>query len=150
MSSADSRLHPFGPDVLAGMVVFPLAQAKRVLTRYREFVELAPLELNVWIVLRKAPALPFLPTNIHGEEVVIACRTSSAEAHRTMAAGRRSIIAFQTRLASSYPGSSGTSTVPFISPFGLPAFRGIVMGIPPLVSDDSGAREVNRMGTYWS
>jgi FAD/FMN-containing dehydrogenase len=64
-------LHPVGPEILAGLIVFPFSQAKQVLTQYRQFVESAPEELNVWVVLRKAPPLPFLPVNVHGQEVVV-------------------------------------------------------------------------------
>jgi FAD/FMN-containing dehydrogenase len=65
------NLHPVGPDILAGLLVFPLSQAKQVLTQYREFAASAPEELNVWVVLRKAPPLPFLPEAVHGQEVVV-------------------------------------------------------------------------------
>ena len=64
-------LHPVGPEILAGLIVFPFAQAKQVLTRYRQFANAAPEDLNVWAVLRQAPPLPFLPVNVHGEEVVV-------------------------------------------------------------------------------
>ncbi|MGA7954368.1 MAG: FAD-binding oxidoreductase [Gloeobacterales cyanobacterium] len=64
-------LHPVGSEILAGLIVFPFSQAKQVLTQYRKFAELAPDELNVWVVLRKAPPLPFLPENVHGKEVVV-------------------------------------------------------------------------------
>jgi len=64
-------LHPVGPDVLAGLMVFPFNQAKQVLVRYRDFVESIPAELNVWVVLRQAPPLPFLPVAVHGKEVVV-------------------------------------------------------------------------------
>lgn len=64
-------LHAVGPDVLAGLIVFPFAQAKQVLTRYRQFANAAPEDLNVWVVLRQAPPLPFLPENVHGQEVVV-------------------------------------------------------------------------------
>jgi FAD/FMN-containing dehydrogenase len=64
-------LHPVGPEILAGLIVFPFDQAKQVLTQYRQFVESAPEELNVWVVLRKAPPLPFLPEQVHGQEVVV-------------------------------------------------------------------------------
>jgi FAD/FMN-containing dehydrogenase len=64
-------LHPVGPEILAGLIVFPFAQAKQVLTRYRQFAGTAPEELNVWVVLRQAPPLPFLPQNVHGKEVVV-------------------------------------------------------------------------------
>jgi len=65
------RLFPVGPEIVAGLIVFPFNQAKQVLTRYRRFVDSAPEDLNVWAVLRKAPPLPFLPESVHGEEVVV-------------------------------------------------------------------------------
>jgi FAD/FMN-containing dehydrogenase len=65
------QLFPVGPKIVAGLIVFPFAQAKQVLSRYRQFADTAPEELNVWVVLRKAPPLPFLPENVHGKEVVV-------------------------------------------------------------------------------
>jgi FAD/FMN-containing dehydrogenase len=65
------RLFPVGPEIVAGLIVFPFNQAKQVLTKYRQFVNSAPEELNVWAVLRQAPPLPFLPETVHGKEVVV-------------------------------------------------------------------------------
>ena len=65
------QLHPVGPEVLSGLIVFPLAQARRVLTKYREFVESISEDLSVWAVLRQAPPLPFLPEAVHGKHVLI-------------------------------------------------------------------------------
>ena len=65
------KLYPVGPQIFAGLIVFPMAEAKQVLMRYREFVKSAPEELNVWVVLRQAPPLPFLPAEVHGKEVII-------------------------------------------------------------------------------
>jgi FAD/FMN-containing dehydrogenase len=67
----DFQLFPVGPQKLAGLIVFPFSQAKQILTKYRQFVSSAPEELNVWVVLRKAPPLPFLPEKVHGKEVVV-------------------------------------------------------------------------------
>jgi FAD/FMN-containing dehydrogenase len=64
-------LYPVGPEILAGLLVFPMDQAKQVLEKYREFVKSAPEELNIWVVLRKAPPLPFLSESVHGKEVVV-------------------------------------------------------------------------------
>ncbi|HXW05775.1 MAG TPA: FAD-binding oxidoreductase [Vicinamibacterales bacterium] len=63
-------LHAVGPDVVGGLLVFPLEQAPQVLRRYREYVAAAPEELNVWSILRKAPPLPFLPEALHGKGIV--------------------------------------------------------------------------------
>ena len=73
------RLHPVGPEVLSGLIVYPFEQARSVLTHYREYVETIPDELCVWAVLRKAPPLPFLPEEVHGREVVIFAFMHSGE-----------------------------------------------------------------------
>ncbi|HUK99261.1 MAG TPA: BBE domain-containing protein, partial [Nitrospirota bacterium] len=64
------RLHPVGPNVLSGLIVYPISESKSVLQQYREFIAKAPDELTVWTVLRKAPPLPFLPEKVHGKEIV--------------------------------------------------------------------------------
>jgi FAD/FMN-containing dehydrogenase len=64
------RLHPVGPDVLSGLIVYPISEAKRVLQQYREFIAKAPDELAVWTVLRPAPPLPFLPKEVHGTKII--------------------------------------------------------------------------------
>jgi FAD/FMN-containing dehydrogenase len=64
------RLHRVGPNVLSGLIVYPISQAKQVLQQYREFTAKAPDELAVWAVLRKAPPLPFLPAEVHGKDII--------------------------------------------------------------------------------
>jgi FAD/FMN-containing dehydrogenase len=64
------RLHPVGPDVLSGLIVYPISAAKWVLHQYREFIAQAPDELSVWTILRQAPPLPFLPEAVHGQGIV--------------------------------------------------------------------------------
>ena len=64
-------LHAVGPQVLAGLIVHPFDNAADLLRRYREVAAHAPDELSVWVVLRKAPPLPFLPTEVHGTNVVV-------------------------------------------------------------------------------
>jgi len=71
VTSFEFRLHPVGPELYAGLVVYPFAQARGVLRAWRDFNVTAPDELSVWAVLRKAPPLPFLPTSAHGTDVVV-------------------------------------------------------------------------------
>jgi FAD/FMN-containing dehydrogenase len=75
------KLHPVGPEVLSGLIVFPFDQARQVLERYREFVPGMADELNVWGVMRKAPPLPFLPPDMHGKEILAlaVCYAGTAE-----------------------------------------------------------------------
>jgi FAD/FMN-containing dehydrogenase len=65
------RLHPVGPDLLSGLMVFPISDGKSVLRQYRDFLAATSDDLTVWAVLRKAPPLPFLPPEVHGQEVVV-------------------------------------------------------------------------------
>jgi len=64
------QLYPIGPNVLSGLIVFPFDQAKSVMKQFAQFTEKMPDELNVWLVTRKAPPLPFLPEHSHGKEMV--------------------------------------------------------------------------------
>jgi FAD/FMN-containing dehydrogenase len=70
VSSFEFRLHPVGPMVQAGLIVHPFARAKELLAGYRDVAVKAPDELTVWVVLRQAPPLPFLPAQFHGKEIV--------------------------------------------------------------------------------
>ncbi len=70
VTNFEFQLHPVGPDMLSGLIVFPFDEAKSVLTQFARFTEAMPDELNVWMVTRKAPPLPFLPAEVHGKEIV--------------------------------------------------------------------------------
>ena len=65
------QLHPVGPEITAGLIVFPAAQARTILTQYRDAVDSMPADLTVWAVLRKAPPLPFLAPPVHGQDVLV-------------------------------------------------------------------------------
>ena len=65
------QLHPVGPEITAGLIVFPSSQARTVLMQYRDAVDTMSTELTVWAVLRKAPPLPFLAPEVHGQDVVV-------------------------------------------------------------------------------
>ncbi|MGY4474460.1 FAD/FMN-containing dehydrogenase [Bradyrhizobium sp. USDA 3364] len=71
VSSFEFRLHPVGPNVLSGLIVHPFARARELLAGYREAAANAPDELTQWVVLRKAPPLPFLPADVHGKEILV-------------------------------------------------------------------------------
>ena len=70
-TSFEFKLHRVGPQVLCGAIVHPLEQARELLPQYREFVASAAEEVSAWVVIRKAPPLPFLPQAWHGREILI-------------------------------------------------------------------------------
>jgi FAD/FMN-containing dehydrogenase len=65
------RLHPVGPQVLCGLVVYSAEHADEVLRRYREQAAALPEETSAWAVLRSAPPLPFLDAAAHGQPALI-------------------------------------------------------------------------------
>ncbi len=81
VTSFEYRLHPVGPVVISGLVIHPFANARELLSGYRRLVAGAPDELTCWVVLRKAPPLPFLPPEVHGREVLVfaACYAGAVE-----------------------------------------------------------------------
>ncbi len=71
VSSFEFALHPIGPEVLSGLVVHPLADARGLLQSYRDICANAPDALTIWAVLRLAPPLPFIPAEWHGKAVLL-------------------------------------------------------------------------------
>ena len=59
MTSFEFDLHEVGPEILSGLIVHPGEDAPAVLRAYRDFCAQAPDEVTAWVVLRKAPPLPF-------------------------------------------------------------------------------------------
>jgi FAD/FMN-containing dehydrogenase len=71
VTSFEYKLHPLGPEVIAGLIVHPFADAKELIEGYKKIVAKAPDEYTAWIVLRKAPPLPFLPAEWHDKEILV-------------------------------------------------------------------------------
>jgi FAD/FMN-containing dehydrogenase len=68
------RLHPVGPTVVAGPVFWPMEESPNVLRFYREWIAECPDELMTLVMHRKAPPLPFVPSELHGKLIVgVAC-----------------------------------------------------------------------------
>jgi FAD/FMN-containing dehydrogenase len=89
VTSFEFRLHPLEPEVLAGLVVHPFENAAELLEEYREAVKEAPDELTCWVVMRKAPPLPFLPAEWHGREVLVFAMCYAGKPAEGEAATRR-------------------------------------------------------------
>ena len=69
VTSFTYRLHPVGPEVFSGHVIWPLEDAPEVLRFYREFAARLPREVGTAVLLRKAPPAPFLPVELHRRPV---------------------------------------------------------------------------------
>lgn len=71
VTSFEFRLHELGPQVIAGLIVHPLDDAPALIAQYRSLVASAPEEMTCWLVLRKAPPVPFIPSEWHDRLVLI-------------------------------------------------------------------------------
>lgn len=65
------RLNPVGPEILAGPIAWPMEKSPEVLRFYRDWIEDVPDDLTTIVVHRMAPALPFVPQELHGKPVVM-------------------------------------------------------------------------------
>ncbi|MDK1489994.1 FAD-binding oxidoreductase [Sinorhizobium sp. 7-81] len=92
VTAFEFQLHDLEPQVLAGLVVHPFADAQAVLQQYRQALETAPDELTCWAVMRQAPPLPFLPEEWHGKEILVLAMCYSGD----IAAGGQATAALRS------------------------------------------------------
>ncbi len=59
-----------GTEVYSGMIIKKFEDAKEYIHFHRDYVRTLPDEMTVWMVVRHAPPLPFLPSDVHGKMVV--------------------------------------------------------------------------------
>jgi FAD/FMN-containing dehydrogenase len=70
VTSLEYQLRPVGPEVLAGLVIYPLDAAVDALRFFRDFTASTPEELGALAVFRLAPPAPFIPEALHGKPVL--------------------------------------------------------------------------------
>jgi FAD/FMN-containing dehydrogenase len=76
------RLHEVGPEITGGLVAWDADDAGEVLPLYRELAAAAPRELTLAIMMRRAPAAPFVPERRHGKPIVVAIACHSGDPSR--------------------------------------------------------------------
>ncbi len=79
IASFEYNLHPVGPIVLGGMMLFPEDRARDVLRGFSTISKSFPEELTTLAALITAPPLPFIPAEFHGKRCVaiLACYLGS-------------------------------------------------------------------------
>jgi FAD/FMN-containing dehydrogenase len=71
VTSFEFRLHPVGPVVLSGPLLWEATDTDRVLRLYRDFIDDAPDELGTIVRFGTAPPLPDIPEDLHWRPVMI-------------------------------------------------------------------------------
>jgi FAD/FMN-containing dehydrogenase len=77
-------LHPVGPTILGGPMMYPLARTRDLMALRRDLHAAAPDELQTIVILRQAPPAPWVPPAVHGEPVavLVACWCGELDAGR--------------------------------------------------------------------
>ena len=63
-------LHPLGPIVLAGLLIFPVERAETVVRAWRDYAEQCPDEVSSGVVMLTAPPEPFVPDDMKGRTIL--------------------------------------------------------------------------------
>jgi FAD/FMN-containing dehydrogenase len=87
-TSFQYKLHPIGPDIIAGAIAWRGEDAPRVLEMYQSLAAQAPREMTCIAALRLAPPAPWLARDVHGKPIValFVCHSGSlADAERLIA-----------------------------------------------------------------
>jgi FAD/FMN-containing dehydrogenase len=69
VTSFEYRLHPVGPEIIAGAIAWRAEDAPQVLDMYRKVALDSPRELTCVAGLRLAPPAPWLPKDVHGKPI---------------------------------------------------------------------------------
>ncbi len=70
MTEFEFRLHPVGPLLAAGLLMYPRAQAGEVIRNYRDFLADAHEEVGGGVALLTAPPGPFVSEEVRGAPIV--------------------------------------------------------------------------------
>jgi FAD/FMN-containing dehydrogenase len=70
VASMEFRLHAIGPNVVAGLIYFPLNRLPALVAHHRALSAGFPDELTTWLFLRLAPPVPAIPPQWVGKPVV--------------------------------------------------------------------------------
>ncbi len=70
VTSFEFRLHPVGPIVLGGMLIYKAERAREVLRYYRDYVTRISEDLTTLAAFVTAPPLPFIPAHLHGKPIL--------------------------------------------------------------------------------
>ena len=70
VTALEFELHPLGPEVLAGLAMWPAEQAREIARVYRDWAVDAPDALGSGLVLLTGPPEEFVPAHLQGQPVL--------------------------------------------------------------------------------
>ena len=71
VTSLEFKCAEIGTEVFSGVIVKAYENAHDYISFHQAYVQTLPDEMTVWLVVRKAPPLPFLPKEVHGQLAIL-------------------------------------------------------------------------------
>jgi FAD/FMN-containing dehydrogenase len=71
VTAFEFKLHPVGPEVLAGLVLHRAERGPELLARFRDLMQDAPEALGLALAYTTGPEEPDVPEHLHGEPIVL-------------------------------------------------------------------------------
>ena len=109
VTSFEYRLHPVGPEIRGGAIVWRGEDAASVLEMYRSLVGDAPRELTCVAALRLAPPAPWIAKEVHGKPIVALFVCHSGAPAEADASSRQSSRSARRSATSCSPGPMSRS-----------------------------------------
>lgn len=93
VTSFEYKLHPVGPEILGGAVVWRGEDTAQVLDFCHHFTDTTPRETTCVAVLRRAPPAPWLPAELHDKPIiaVFVCHSGDIEEGEKIVAPLRAL-----------------------------------------------------------
>ncbi|GAA3518425.1 FAD-binding oxidoreductase [Nocardioides daeguensis] len=70
VTALELRLHPVGPTILGGLLLWPFDRGAEVARAFRDWADAAPDELGTGLVVISGPPEEFVPAHLQGQPVV--------------------------------------------------------------------------------
>ena len=121
VTALELRLHPVGPMVTGGMMVWPRDRAADVLRFWRDYVETAPDDFGSAPAFLIAPPAPFVPEHLQGRPAfgLIVCCAGSPEDGEAMVKPFRANAAPDLDMVQPMPYTAVQSLIDEATPHGL-------------------------------
>ena len=71
VTSFKFRCANIGNEIYSGLIIKRFEDMEEYMKFHRGYVRTLPDEMTVWVVIRHAPPLPFIPAEVHGRLVVV-------------------------------------------------------------------------------
>jgi FAD/FMN-containing dehydrogenase len=124
VTAFEFELHPLGPDVAVGQMIFPYEQAESVMRRFRDVAPTMPDTVSPELLVWSVPPDPQLPEELHGSKAVLVVGVYAGPASEAgeVLAPLHTLGTPLVDLSGTYPYVAAQSDVDALMPDGVRAY----------------------------